>query len=545
MLPAFYVSSRLKLLILLYSVIYCSHAKKRSRIIQLKATNDRKEIILTRYYTTSYYLKVFVILSPYIYPCPPPEKMLSATANPKNQQLDKQNQSIQQPNTVPQQSVSPTAQTVSCPNFDEQLDLSLLGAEMDIDLKTSKSLSGKQYILAIPITQFFRNVRNMYALVNILNGQSIISLRLIEYFVVNYVLENNTFFDINRYNRCPEFLIRNLREKVYAIPEQLNSGHLEQQPQQVIEKHSAVGATGSNMSVNIEAQKLAYRKARDEIIADIQAKKAATTGGGSTTGLNGRSRTTTAKPAKKQPITLETFFSQRAITDFAAQQKQQQPSANSPVSAQQPKNFDNYIIVHDNYKCQLKEYNKKNFDPFCRWNRIRMYYDKNKFFYTTIAQLNFFKWAIEKHILDYVIENLETIEKSMNEYEKSVKAEKQLRKARQLLEKAGASSESTGQSNAEVSNNSQPGQEQELARGKYNSDEPDTETEPQQTTTGTNELLPISLLSTTRKTVKKNIILGNTENKSKTTERFRKKKDFTKTNRSILLFNAFKIVSFD
>ena len=512
--------------------------EKRSRIIQLKATNIRNELILTCYYTTSYYLKVFVILSPYIYPCPPPEKMLSATANPKNQQLDKQNQSIQLPNTAPQQSVSPTVKTVLCPNFDEPLDLSLLGAEMDIDLKTSKSLSGKQYILAIPITQFFRNVRNIYALVNILNGQSIISLRLIEYFVVNYVLENNTFFDINRYNRCPEFLIRNLREKVYAIPDLGNSSHLAQQPQ-VIEKHSGLAATGNNMAVNIEAQKLAYRKARDEIIADIQAKKAATTGGGSTTGLTGRSRTTTAKPAKKQPITLETFFSQRAITDFAAQQKQQQQQQQQ--QPQTPRNFDNYIIVHDNYKCQLKEYNKKNFDPFCRWNRIRMYYDKNKFFYTTIAQLNFFKWAIEKHILDYVIENLETIERSMNEYEKSVKAEKQLRKARQLLEKAGASSESTRQPNGEVSNNSQPGQEQELARGQNNSDEPDTEAEPQQTTAGTNELLPISLLST-RKTVKKNIVLGNTENKSIVKNR---KKPFTKTNRSILLFNAFKIVSFD
>jgi hypothetical protein len=471
--------------------------------------------------------------------------MLSATANSKNQQSDKQNQSVQQqPNIVPQQSVSTTVKTVPCPNFDEPLDLSLMTAEMDIDLKTSKSLSGKQYILAIPITQFFRNVRNMYALVNILNGQSIISLRLIEYFVVNYVLENNTFFDINRYNRCPEFLIRNLREKVYSIPDLGNSSHVVQP--QTIEKHSGLAATGNNMSVNIEAQKLAYRKARDEIIADIQAKKVAATSGpatstGTTSGLTSRSRTTTAKPAKKQPITLETFFSQRAITDFAAQQKQQQQQQQQ--QPQTPRNFDNYIIVHDNYKCQLKEYNKKNFDPFCRWNRIRMYYDKNKFFYTTIAQLNFFKWAIEKHILDYVIENLETIERSMNEYEKSVKAEKQLRKARQLLEKAGASSESTRQPNGEVSNNSQPEQEQELSCGQDNSDELETETEPQQTTTGSNELLPISLLSTTRKTIKKNIVLGNTETKNFLSTR--RKKEFTKTNRSILLFNAYKVVSFD
>lgn len=435
---------------------------------------------------------------------------------------------------------------IHCPNFEEPLDLSLMSAEMDIDLKTSKSLSGKQYILAIPITQFFRNVRNMYTLVNILNGQSIISLRLIEYFVVNYVLENNTFFDINRYNRCPEYLIRNLQEKVYSIPDfpaaQIPQPSLQQN--QTIDKHTPVSV--GDLSVNIEEQKKAYRKARDEIIADIQAKKTATAAGTnlSAAGANGRtSRTTTTKPAKKQPITLETFFSQRAITDYTAAQKlqQQQPQITSQDN-QSAKNFDNYIIVHDNYKCQLKEYNKKNFDPFCRWNRIRMYYDKNKFFYTTIAQLNFFKWAIEKHILDYVIENLETIEKSMNEYEKSVKAEKQLRKARQLLDKASVTSESTGQPDGEALSNSQPGQEQDLTREQDNSDEPDAETEPRQTTTGSNELLPISLLST-RKTIKKNIVLGNTESKSIQKERI--KKNFTKTNRSILLFNAYKVVSFD
>jgi len=462
--------------------------------------------------------------------------MLSAIATPKTQQQQLETPTQHSQTQEQQQKLATIqVQTVPCPNFEEPLDLSIMSAEMDIDLKTSKSLSGKQYILAIPITQFFRNVRNMYALVNILNGQSIISLRLIEYFVVNYVLENNTFFDINRYNRCPEYLIRNLREKVYSIPDlPISSGALGFQS---MEKHSALLATNNDLSVNIEAQKQAYRKARDEIIADIQAKKAATAAGPINGLATGRSRTATTKPAKKQPITLETFFSQRAITDYTAAQKQhQQPVA----TAQFAKNFDNYIIVHDNYKCQLKEYNKKNFDPFCRWNRIRMYYDKNKFFYTTIAQLNFFKWAIEKHILDYVIENLETIEKSMNEYEKSVKAEKQLRKARQLLEKAGGVA--AGESDNPSGEVSTIEAQDNNSLVQHNIGVPDTDTEPQHTTTSPNELLPISLLST-RKTIKKNIVLGNSESKSLVKQR--KKKDFTKTNRSILLFNAYKIVSFD
>jgi hypothetical protein len=33
---------------------------------------------------------------------------------------------------------------------------------------------------------------------------------------------------------------------------------------------------------------------------------------------------------------------------------------------------------------------------------------------TTIGQLNFFKWAIENKILDYIDENYETIENDMN-----------------------------------------------------------------------------------------------------------------------------------
>jgi hypothetical protein len=65
-----------------------------------------------------------------------------------------------------------------------------------------------------------------------------------------------------------------------------------------------------------------------------------------------------------------------------------------------------------------------------------MYYDKTKYFFTTVAQLNFFKWAIENYILDYILDNLDTIEKSMNDYEKAIKKEKRIRKLNSLLETA-------------------------------------------------------------------------------------------------------------
>ncbi len=77
-------------------------------------------------------------------------------------------------------------------DYDVALPREYYDKKIKIDIKTAKQLSGKQYLLIIPITRFFQNVRNMYILINILNGRSIISLRLIEYFVVNYVLENNT-----------------------------------------------------------------------------------------------------------------------------------------------------------------------------------------------------------------------------------------------------------------------------------------------------------------------------------------------------------------
>ena len=59
-------------------------------------------------------------------------------------------------------------------------------------------------------------------------------------------------------------------------------------------------------------------------------------------------------------------------------------SINSANSTTQSHSFDNFILVHNNYKGQLKAYSKKNFDPFCRRNRIRFYYDDNKYFITTV-----------------------------------------------------------------------------------------------------------------------------------------------------------------
>lgn len=79
--------------------------------------------------------------------------------------------------------------------------------------------------------------------------------------------------------------------------------------------------------------------------------------------------------------------------------------------------------VYHRYKLQLKAYSKKRFDPFCRWDRISIpcntistqHLEEDEYLMeTTIGQLNFFKWAIENRILDYIEMNYEEIEKDMN-----------------------------------------------------------------------------------------------------------------------------------
>jgi len=70
--------------------------------------------------------------------------------------------------------------------------------------------------------------------------------------------------------------------------------------------------------------------------------------------------------------------------------------------------------VYDDYKLKLKAYSKRRFDPFCRWDRISIPYRDGKCIETTIGQLNFFKWALENKVVDYIEKNYETIEKDMN-----------------------------------------------------------------------------------------------------------------------------------
>jgi hypothetical protein len=67
-----------------------------------------------------------------------------------------------------------------------------------------------------------------------------------------------------------------------------------------------------------------------------------------------------------------------------------------------------HVIVYLAYKSHLKAYSKKMFDPFCRHARIDF-----QGVSTTVGQLNFFAWAMEDDVIDYLFEHRDDIHADM------------------------------------------------------------------------------------------------------------------------------------
>lgn len=73
--------------------------------------------------------------------------------------------------------------------------------------------------------------------------------------------------------------------------------------------------------------------------------------------------------------------------------------------------------MHQSYKNMLRAYSKKLFDPFRRHKRVYLNGDtpgSNGVIETTVAQLTFFKWAIENDVLKYAYEHRKTIKEDMD-----------------------------------------------------------------------------------------------------------------------------------
>jgi len=98
------------------------------------------------------------------------------------------------------------------------------------------------------------------------------------------------------------------------------------------------------------------------------------------------------------------------------------------------KNFTAYdlngqrFVVYKSYKGQLDAYNKQYFDTNCRRERIQFSVAGYEPFITTIGKLNFFRWALESGLLDYIEANQETLKAGYNEFLKdTTQTQKRLR----------------------------------------------------------------------------------------------------------------------
>ena len=227
---------------------------------------------------------------------------------------------------------------------------------VNISIKSCKNITSKQALLLIPITKYFSTKKTLKKLITILKGESI-SLRLIDWFVTNYCKKFNVLYNLNDFKE---------KDTISSIS-------------------SVISSTPAITQASIHTQSSIHTPEPAPAPAPAPATATATA----------------TAPASTPPLLII---------------PQPNPLVPLTLSVQQIKDqsFDNFIIVHNNYKGQLKAYSKKNFDPFCRRNRIRFYYDDNKYFITTVGQLNFFKWALENYIINYIQNNIKAVENDMN-----------------------------------------------------------------------------------------------------------------------------------
>jgi hypothetical protein len=89
--------------------------------------------------------------------------------------------------------------------------------------------------------------------------------------------------------------------------------------------------------------------------------------------------------------------------------------------------------VRISYKAQLKGYKKRYFDPFRRRDKFfypcteegyKLENGESKHVYTTLGQLNFFRWAFSNNIISFVDSNLSQIVTEMNNFNKDEKNKK-------------------------------------------------------------------------------------------------------------------------
>lgn len=78
-------------------------------------------------------------------------------------------------------------------------------------------------------------------------------------------------------------------------------------------------------------------------------------------------------------------------------------------------NKEKYSNINISYKAQLKSFKKRYFDPFRRKKKFNyVFSNHNLNIFTTLGQLNFFRWALSFDIIKYVKKNFDSINDKMS-----------------------------------------------------------------------------------------------------------------------------------
>ncbi len=88
-------------------------------------------------------------------------------------------------------------------------------------------------------------------------------------------------------------------------------------------------------------------------------------------------------------------------------------TSNKSIIDNKDEYFNDLFFVYPSYRQELKTNSKKRFDVFCRNGSFNYYYDEHKFIETNDGQLNFFDWADNMFVIDYIEEHYNEIERDM------------------------------------------------------------------------------------------------------------------------------------
>ena len=67
------------------------------------------------------------------------------------------------------------------------------------------------------------------------------------------------------------------------------------------------------------------------------------------------------------------------------------------------------VNIYKDYKVWLRTHKRRNFDMFRRHGKVKFQLDDTTY-YSTVAQLNFFAWAVQFEVLQYAEKNIQIIE---------------------------------------------------------------------------------------------------------------------------------------